>query len=332
MISSTLPRLAGPSLADLLAPVQSGLRAVEAKMRETPLVQHPALSVALDHLLAAGGKRARPAVTLLGAELFRAPANRSIALAAAVEMLHTATLVHDDLVDGSLLRRGLPTLNAKWTPAATVLAGDFLFARAAELASQAESVPVMNAFARTLMIIVNGELTQMFAGRGRSTRAGYLERIYGKTASLFEVAALSPALLADASPEEVEAMRTFGREAGMAFQIVDDVLDFTANSSQLGKPAGSDLRQGLVTLPVLFYQAARPNDPDLQAVLNGTGSDPQVVDRVVRAVAASGAIEQSMEEARAYVARAQSALSVVPASGQRQALIDLADVFVNRNQ
>lgn len=331
MMTTTLPRVAGPTLADLLARVQPGLRAVEAKMRETPLAQHEALSHALDHLLAAGGKRVRPAVTLLTAEVFQAPAARSIALAAAVEMLHTATLVHDDLVDGSLLRRGHPTLNAQWTPAATVLAGDFLFARAAELASQAESVPVMNAFARTLMIIVNGELTQMFAGRGRASRPGYFERIYGKTASLFEVAALSPALLADAAPAQVEALRLYGREAGMAFQIMDDILDFTADAAQLGKPAGSDLRQGLVTLPALFYLDAHPDDPDLAALLNGRAGDPVLVERVVRAVVASNAIEQSLDEARTYVARAQAALSVVPAGAQRQALVDLAGLFVNRS-
>ncbi|MBP7693201.1 MAG: polyprenyl synthetase family protein [Anaerolineales bacterium] len=331
MATSTMPRLAEPTLADLLALVQPGLRAVEAKMRETTIAEHAALNQALEHLLAAGGKRVRPAVALLAAHLFQAPLTRSTALAAAVEMLHTATLVHDDLVDGSLLRRGHPTLNAQWSPAATVLAGDFLFARAAELASQAESVPVMSAFARTLMIIVNGELTQMFAGRGRASRPGYFDRIYGKTASLFEVAALAPALLADAAAEEVEAMRTFGREAGMAFQIMDDVLDFTADAAQLGKPAGSDLRQGLITLPALCYLEAHPDDPDLAALLNGRAGDPVLVERVVRAVCGSAAIAQAVDEARAYVARAQAALAGVPANPHRQALSDLAELFVNRN-
>lgn len=330
MMTSTMPRLAEPTLADLLALVQPGLRAVEAKMRETTS-EHETLKLALEHLLAAGGKRVRPAVVLFAAHIFQAPLARATALAAAVEMLHTATLVHDDLVDGSLLRRGHPTLNAKWSPAATVLAGDFLFARAAELASQAESVPVMNAFSRTLMIIVNGELTQMFTDRGRASRASYLDRIYGKTASLFEVAAFAPALLAAAGPHEVEAMRTYGREAGMAFQIMDDILDFTADAAQLGKPAGSDLRQGLITLPALRYLEAHPEDPDLAALMNGRAGDPVIVERVVRAVCNSAAIAQSVDEARAYVARAQAALAAVPDNAYRQALSDLAELFVNRS-
>ncbi|MEP7357330.1 MAG: polyprenyl synthetase family protein, partial [Anaerolineales bacterium] len=152
--------------AEILLPIQGDLQAVEAKLRESALAdQHPALTSALDHLLASGGKRVRPAVTLLSAHLFGAPRARSVALAAALEMLHTATLVHDDLIDGSLLRRGLPTLNAQWTPGATVLTGDFLFARAAELAAETDSVRVMRAFSRTLMVIVNGEINQMFVGR-----------------------------------------------------------------------------------------------------------------------------------------------------------------------
>ncbi len=331
MTTSTLPGLATRTLGDVLALVEPGLQVVEAKMREVTIEQHEVLAHAIDHLLAAGGKRLRPAVTLLGVGLFDAPRQRSAALAAAVEMLHTATLVHDDLVDGSLLRRGHPTLNAQWTPAATVLAGDFLFARAAELAAQAESVPVMTAFARTLGIIVNGELTQMFSDRVRASRAGYLKRIYGKTASLFEVAALAPALLADAPAAQVEAMRTYGREAGMAFQIIDDILDFTSDEAQLGKPAGSDLRQGLITLPALCYLDRHPADPDLAALLNGHAGDASRVERVVRAVRESGAIETSLVEARGFVAQAQAALMTLPANKYRQALSDLADLFVNRS-
>ncbi|MBL8056679.1 MAG: polyprenyl synthetase family protein [Anaerolineales bacterium] len=331
MTTSTMPALAERTLADVLARVQPGLHGVEAKMRETPLAQHEALSHALDHLLAAGGKRVRPAVTLLAAGLFRAPLPRATALAAAVEMLHTATLVHDDLVDGSLLRRGHPTLNAQWSPAATVLAGDFLFARAAELAAQAESIPVMSAFSRTLMIIVNGELTQMFTHRGQASRDGYFERIYGKTASLFEVAAFAPALLADAPPAAVEAMRTFGRQAGMAFQIVDDILDFTSDENRLGKPAGSDLRQGLITLPVLCYLEAAPGDADVAELLNGHAGDAGRVGRVVQAVRQSGAAEAALAEARAFVASAQAALATVPDNPDRQALSDLAELFVTRS-
>jgi len=331
MVTTLMPPVTVRSIAELLAPVQADLRAVEAQMRATTVDHHEAISFALDHLLAAGGKRLRPALTMLASRLVEAPHLRSVSLAAAIEMLHTASLVHDDLVDGSLLRRGIPTLNAHWTPAATVLAGDFLFGRAAELAAEAESVPVMKAFARTLMTIVNGELTQMFTGHALASRENYFNRIYGKTASLFAVAAEAPALLAECDAEVVEAMRLYGREAGMAFQIMDDILDFTADEAKLGKPAGSDLRQGLVTLPAICYWEQNPDDANMAALLNGHAGDPEIVEKVVQAVRASDAVESALEEARAYVARAQTALERVPNNEYRQALSELAEVFVERS-
>jgi geranylgeranyl pyrophosphate synthase len=324
--------LSSIATADILAPIQTDLVAVEAKLREAALAnQHPALTSALEHLLGSGGKRVRPATALLVARLFGAPQRRAVALAAAIEMLHTATLVHDDLIDGSLLRRGLPTLNAQWTPGATVLTGDFLFARAAELASESESVRVMNVFARTLMVIVNGELNQMFVGRGQASREAYLERIYAKTASLFAVAAEAAAVLGEADERTIAALRYYGREVGMAFQIVDDVLDFTGDQARLGKPVGSDLRQGLFTLPVLCYLERHPDDRDVAALLNGRSGDGDRVDRVVQAVRASGAIDEALDEARAYVARAMAALAPLPDNDYRRALHALADYFVSRS-
>jgi geranylgeranyl pyrophosphate synthase len=320
------------STADIFAPIHADLQAVEAKMREAALAnQNPALTSALEHLLASGGKRVRPAVALLSSHLFGADPGGAVALAAAIEMLHTATLVHDDLIDGSLLRRGLPTLNAQWTPGATVLTGDFLFARAAALAAETDSVRVMNVFARTLMIIVNGEINQMFVGRGQASREGYLQRIYAKTASLFAVAAEAATILGDADEHTISAMRHFGREVGMAFQIVDDILDFTGDEASLGKPVGSDLRQGLFTLPVLIYLDEHPDDRDVGALLNGHSGDGQRVDRVVQAVRNSGAISLALDEAKTYIDRAQASLAPMPANTYRRALSDLADYFVSRN-
>jgi len=319
------------STADIFAPIQADLQAVEAKMREAALAnQNPALTSALEHLLASGGKRVRPAVSLLSAHLFDADPSRAVALAAAIEMLHTATLVHDDLIDGSLLRRGLPTLNAQWTPGATVLTGDFLFARAATLASETDSVRVMNVFSRTLMIIVNGEINQMFVGRGQASRDGYLQRIYAKTASLFAVAAEAASILGEADEHTISTMRHFGREVGMAFQIVDDILDFTGDETKLGKPVGSDLHQGLFTLPVLIYLDKHPDDRDVAALLNGHSGEGERVERVVQAVRDSGATALALDEAKAYVARAQASLAAMPANTYRQALSDLADYFVSR--
>lgn len=329
---TTRDMLTTVTTADIFVPIQGDLGAVERKLRQAGLDnQHPALTSALEHLLASGGKRVRPATALLAARLFDAAPAQAVSLGAALEMLHTATLVHDDLIDGSLLRRGLPTLNAQWTPGATVLTGDFLFARAAELAAETDSVRVMKVFARTLMVIVNGEINQMFVGRGQAMRDGYLKRIYAKTASLFAAAAEAGAILGDADERAIDAMRRFGAEMGMAFQIVDDVLDFTADQERLGKPVGSDLRQGLFTLPVLCYLERYPEDRDVAALLNGRSGDVERVARVVAAVRASGAIDEALDEARAYVARAQAALAPMPNNTYRQALSDLADYFVNRN-
>jgi len=318
-------------MVEILAPIQADLAAVEAKMREAMIDQHPAISEALEHLLASGGKRVRPAVALLASYLLDGDPTRSILLAAAVEMLHTATLVHDDMIDGSLLRRGTPTLNAHWSPAITVLTGDYLFARAAELTSQTDSVRVMNMFARTLMIIVNGEINQQLGGRSQVSREAYLQRIYAKTASLFALATEAAAVLSYANERDAAALRLFGQEVGMAFQIVDDIFDFTASESRLGKPVGSDLRLGIFTLPVLCYLEKNPDDRDVAALLDGRAGDAEIADRVVQSVRNSGAILSAQKEARAYVVRAQTALGTLPDNRYRRALSGLADYFVSRN-
>ncbi|MBE0411422.1 MAG: polyprenyl synthetase family protein, partial [Anaerolineales bacterium] len=196
---------------------------------------HPDLSAALDHLLSSGGKRIRPTIALLTGGMLGAEPEKLITLASAIELLHTATLVHDDLIDGALLRRGIPTLNAKWSPAATILTGDFIFARAAKLAAETNSVEVMHLFADTLSIIVNGEITQLLANNSPINRQTYFERIHAKTASMFELATTAAAILSQTEKEIIKCLNVFGYEIGMAFQIVDDILDFTGTEKELGK-------------------------------------------------------------------------------------------------
>ena len=228
-----MPRGFFPGEADFLStpfmiPVQEGIKEVELLMRsQAGNDHHPDLRAALEHLLLAGGKRVRPSIVFLVGNMLNAPHDKLVTLGAAIEMLHTATLVHDDLIDGSLLRRGIPTLNARWSPAATVLTGDFLFGRAAKLAAETDSLALMKLFAETLTIIVNGELTQMFAAKGIIERKNYYSRIYAKTASLFEMSSHAAAILGTDDETIRASMKTFGYEIGMAFQIMDDVLDFT---------------------------------------------------------------------------------------------------------
>jgi geranylgeranyl pyrophosphate synthase len=311
--------------------VQDQLQFVEQRIRaQAGEDHHPDLRSALEHILSAGGKRIRPTLGLLVGNMLGAPEEKLITLGASVELLHTATLVHDDLIDGALLRRGIPTLNARWSPAATVLTGDFLFARAAKLAAETDYLPLMKLFADTLAIIVNGELTQMFSARGMINRDNYYQRIYAKTASLFEMAALAAAMVSTEDEETRAAMKVFGYEVGMAFQIVDDILDFTGEQSAVGKPIGSDLLNGLVTLPAIYFAEAHPRQEDVLSLPEGGWKDTERVQRLVDSIRQSEAIQQAMDEARQAVSRALKSLSEAPVSPEKEALENLAKFIVDR--
>ena len=314
----------------LISLVRDDLAQVEALLRERHDGQHEAVGVAVDHLVGSGGKRLRPALVLLSAHMCGAAMEQAVFAAAAVEMLHTATLVHDDLIDGALIRRGMETLNVQWSPSATVLIGDYVFAYAAYLASQANNVRLMQRFAETLMTICNGEIQQMLNGRhSQSGRQEYERRIYAKTASLIAMSAEAGAILAGAAVETTHSLRAYGEQLGLAFQIVDDVLDYVADETRLGKPVGSDLRQGLVTLPVLFFLDTEPNHTAVLRVLEGNPSE-DMVDQAVRVVAGSSAIQRALEVARQHAVRAKEVLNGVSDSRYRRALLDLADFTVRR--
>jgi geranylgeranyl pyrophosphate synthase len=311
--------------------VQDQLQFVEQRIREQAGEDHhPDLRSALEHILSAGGKRIRPTLGLLVGNMLGAPEEKLITLGASVELLHTATLVHDDLIDGALLRRGIPTLNARWSPAATVLTGDFLFARAAKLAAETDYLPLMKLFADTLATIVNGELTQMFSARGVINRDNYDQRIYAKTASLFEMASLAAAMVSTEDEETRASMRVFGYEVGMAFQIVDDILDFTGEQSAVGKPIGSDLLNGLVTLPAIYFAELNPNNKDVLSLPTGGWKDTERVQRLVDDIRQSEAIQQAMDEARQAVSRALKSLTDAPVSPEKEALENLAKFIVDR--
>ena len=314
-----------------LDPIEDDLRRVETLLGEHPPEEHEAIGLALDHLIEGGGKRLRPTLVLLSAHLCDASIDKAVLAAAAAEMLHTATLVHDDLIDGSLIRRGVETLNASWTPAATILTGDYAFARAAYLVARTKNVRLTQRFAETLMVICNGEIRQMFNGRHMPDAIEeYEKRIYAKTASLIALSAEAGAILAGAEPREEEALRTYGERVGTAFQIVDDVLDFVADEETRRKPVGSDLRQGLATLPVLLYLKAHSGPSAVHSVLDGNRAD-SVVREAVQAVTTSRAIEKALEAARQHVNRAKTALDGFPSSPHRTALSALADFSVQRH-
>ena len=299
-------------------------------MRAQADEHHPDLRAALEHLLAAGGKRVRPTLGLLIGNMLDAPLEKLVTLGAAVELLHTATLVHDDLIDGSLLRRGTPTLNARWSPPATVLTGDFLFARAAKLAADTDNLTLMKLFSETLATIVNGELTQMFTSRGLISRENYYKRIYAKTASLFEMTARASSIVSPAGEEVNEAMRDFGYQIGMAFQIVDDILDFNGDQNAVGKPLGSDLLYGLVTLPAIYFAEINPDDVDVLSLPNGGWTNNENMTRLVEKIRSSNCTKKAMVEAEQHVDRALARLESFEASAERDALENLAKYIVDR--
>ena len=310
--------------------VRDDLKRVEALLRERPPEQHEAIGVAVEHLVNGGGKRIRPALVLLSAYLCGADVDKALFAAAAVELLHTATLIHDDLIDGSLMRRGGQTLNARWSPGATVLTGDYVFAHAAHLVSQSDSIRLMQCFAETLMIICNGEVRQMFDGnRGQTSRQEYEKRIYAKTASLISLSAQAGAILTNVGEEKRNALRVYGEQLGLAFQIVDDVLDFVADEESLGKPVGSDLRQGLVTLPVLLFLEANPDHSAVRQVLEGNRSH-ETVQEAIQSVIGSPAIEWALEAAQKHADQARATLDEFQHSSYRAALLDLVDFTVRR--
>ena len=314
----------------LLDLVRDDLVRVESKMRfiggsDT----YAPLAEAFLALLGSGGKRLRPALALAAYGFFVQPASdKATAVAAAIETLHTATLVHDDLIDNALVRRGSTTLNAIWNKGATVLAGDYLFARAAGFAAETENVRVVQLFAETLRINVEGELRQLFSSRQwRQPKDAYYPRIFAKTASLFASATRSGAILGGATSEQEQALYDYGHYFGMAFQIIDDILDYAGEEARLGKPVGGDLRQGIMTLPFFYYLHAQPDPASVIARLEGGAEG---VGEVIAAVRASEAIGQARAEARAFAVQAKTALASLPDSPFREALRELTDSTLER--
>ena len=314
--------------------VEADIKRVEDRMREGIDEHHEMLSSAIDYLISAGGKRLRPVIVLLAARFGAEVAStRAVALAAAVEMLHTATLVHDDFIDNALLRRGLPTLNTQWSPGATILTGDYLFARSAGLAAETENVRVIKIFSMTLMTIVNGELNQFFNNGhvAPPSREEYFQRIYAKTASLFAAGAETGGILAGLPETQVQALHDYGYNLGMAFQIMDDILDFNSTEAQLGKPVANDLRQGIVTLPALILLESHPDHPTLlKAAANNRPTDDEI-QAVVAEIRAGGGIRGAHAEAKRFALQAQESLDALPDNAYRAALMTLADYAVLRD-
>jgi geranylgeranyl pyrophosphate synthase len=284
------------------------------------------------HRSLGGGKQVRPALVILIGQMFVSSPAPFHSLAAAVDMLHAATLIHDDLIDEAPLRRGCETLHTVWPAGATVLAGDYLLGQATSLIAELEHPRILNVFGEILCTICAGEIERMLVAKGKySKREDYYRSIEAKTASLFAASTEMAGLLAGTAGPQIAALRRFGRELGMAFQIVDDVLDFIGDEAQLGKPVGSDLCQGLITLPILCYLEKAKDDAPVNAVLSGQRDEGQVR-AAIEAICSSGAIEAALAEARAHARRSQEALATLPDNASRQMLCSLAEYVVERRR
>ena len=326
--------------------MQACNRAILARM-DSPVTLIPQLAA---HLIAAGGKRLRPLLTLASARLCGYPddaarvgagpgaglgAARHVNLAACVEFIHTATLLHDDVVDESRLRRGLASANAVFGNKASVLVGDFLFARAFQLMVDDGSLEVMAILSKASATIAEGEVLQMATQNDLSTTMErYLEVIHGKTAALFAAACRVGAVVAGRPERDALALDSFGTNLGMAFQLVDDALDYAADQRQLGKTVGDDFREGKITLPVLAaYEAGSEQDRQFwRRVIEDSAQEPDDLDHALGLIAATGSIGATLRYAADYADRARDALSGFPDSRIRQLLCGVATYTVSRGR
>ncbi|MBL8127641.1 MAG: polyprenyl synthetase family protein [Chloroflexia bacterium] len=320
----------------VFATMRPELDRVEARLESAAHVDFPGVAELVLGLVQAGGKRLRPLILLLAGRSFDANLETLVTAGAGVELLHTASLVHDDTVDRAALRRGRPTLNSVLSNGAVIMLGDFLFAQSAMLAAATDSPRVVRVFASTLADICDGQLREMFgAHRLDQTQQEYEQRIYGKTASLFAGAAEMGAIIGSTSEADISALRQYGADVGMAFQIVDDVLDLREGEQQLGKPAGHDLTQGTVTLPTILYAAGLASDSAamtrLREVVNGDTPAQAEVDRVVQDIRESGALEAALDVANAFADKAKFHAAEVTDAETCEMLAEVADVIVQRS-
>jgi geranylgeranyl pyrophosphate synthase len=316
----------------IYAPIQSELALVDEKLRSLAPAEVGHLRPLLDYVAETGGKRVRPAITLLAAHSHPHDEEKLILMAGAVELLHLATLIHDDTVDDSPTRRGRATVGNVWGNQVAVLFGDYVFATSATFVCDTDNIKIMRRFSETIMDLASGELIEYFGAFDASqARDIYNDRIYRKTASLFCTAGESGSILAGAPEDEVQAMRRYGYNIGMAYQVGDDLLDFEGDATDLGKPVGSDLLHGVLTLPTIMLEERYPADSPVSEFFRDW-EDPAKLERVVDMIHNSGIIRDCEEVVRDYCNRACDQLAALPRGDARRSLHELAEYILNRRR
>lgn len=316
----------------LYNPVQDDLKLVDDTLDSLKKeIDFPPLSVMMDMVLSGSGKRLRPALALLSGTFGAYRLDLLVPLAASVELLHTATLVHDDVIDGADTRRGRTTVNAVFHNSTTVMLGDYMFANAADLVARTGNIRVIRLFSHTLLVMAKGEIRQdMSTYDSRQGVQDYLHRIAGKTASLFATACEGGAIISGEGEERIQAMREYGYNLGMAFQIVDDILDFTGDEAVMGKPVGSDLWQGTLTLPSLILMDRYPKDNPVTKLF-GSRRKREHLAQAVAMIRESDIPDESFGIARNFCNSARSAISILPDTPARETLFNLTDYILERS-
>ena len=332
VLEESVDQMSMAPVIPMYEPIKEELLLVRRELESATKVDFPDLGEMLGHILDGGGKATRPAITILASKFYPHEPRLPILMASAVEMLHIATLIHDDTVDKAEIRRGRPTISSRWDDNVAVLLGDYVFAKSATLVCATQNVRVIRLFSETIMDLSSGELRERFSAYDWTLdREQYWQRIDLKTASLFSTAAQSGAILGGAPESVVEAFRTYGDSLGMAFQIVDDILDFQGTESEIGKPVGSDLVQGVLTLPSILLKEQYPNDTPIKELFQ----DPQNknhLDRVVQMIHSSSVIDDSLSIATDYCNQARKALEILPENTYRDSLMELPSYVLERKR
>ena len=319
-------------LSAIYAPIEKELSSVEDMLRSITRVDFSYLSELLDYSLQSSGKRIRPILTLLSGKFYNYNVDLLLTMATAVEVMHTATLIHDDAIDKSLMRRGRSTVNKLWGEEQAVLLGDYLFAEAGALTANTENLRIIRRFAETLKTISSGEINQAHSAFNiEQDRQQYFHRIAQKTADLFSLSTESGAVLSQAPEESIQNLINYGYNLGIAFQIVDDILDFIGDEDELGKPTGSDLTQGTLTLPSLMIMERHPEDNPVKRLFSKKeGQDD--IKLAIEMVRSSSIIEECYQVASDYCEEACRNLKQLPDNESRQSLTDLAGYIISRNR
>lgn len=322
-----------PSLEPMLGITAQGMNSVNAVILDRMQSEIPLIPALAGHLISGGGKRLRPMLTLAGAELVGYGGTRQYKLAAAVEFIHTATLLHDDVVDGSDLRRGKAAANIIFGNPATVLVGDFLFSRAFELMVEDGSLKVLKILSNASAVIAEGEVDQLTAQRKIETsEARYLQIIRAKTAALFAAATRIAAVVAECDEPQETALDEYGRNLGVAFQLVDDAIDYDSDAAAMGKDRGDDFREGKMTLPVILAYARGTDEERAfwKAAIGGFRTVEGDLAEAIRLIAKYEAVAATRERARHFAQRAIDAISIFPDSKARAAMTEAALFAVAR--